>query len=135
MDIYYNPRNYYTMARIRTRGVDNTTGQDILYNGTTNDTIMGSPSIVTIEINIGTYPVFSGTFDILASNLTIGRTIIVSQACGPYTGKGTLADEAEMDIVNTVGYIFDDSTIRCYWNSATLVGGNIKFSYQVIIST
>lgn len=121
------------MSRLRTAGLDNITGQHQFYLG--GDTVMGSPSLVIVEVNLGTQPIFSGTFDITVTGLTIGRTIIIDQACGPYTGKGTLADEAEMDTVIVTGYIFSSTIIRCYWNSPTLVGGNIKFSYQVITSS
>lgn len=120
------------MSRIRTSGLDNVTGQHRFYNGSTNDTIMGAPSLNMAEVNLGSVAHRGGHFDIAGTNLTVGRTVIISQAAGPYTGKGTLPDEAEMDQALTTGYILDSSTIRCYWSSDGLMKGNVKFNYQVI---
>lgn len=94
---------------------------------------MGSPNPTTVEVDLGFPAKFSGTFDITTSNLNTARTVVIQQASGPYTGKGTLPDEAEMDQVNVTGYILNDTTIRCYWNGGTsAIVGKIKFIYQVI---
>lgn len=123
------------MSRWRTAGLNSITGQHGFYQGSTLDTIMGAPNPTTVEINLGWPAKFSGTFDIPASNLNTARTVVIQQASGPYTNKGTLQDEAEMDQVKVTGYILDDSTIRCYWNGGTsAMVGNIKFIQQVITS-
>jgi D-alanine-D-alanine ligase-like ATP-grasp enzyme len=51
------------------------------------------------------------------------------QAAGPYTGKGTLADEAEMDMVSVKAYVADATTIQCFWQAPQAVIGNFKFNY------
>lgn len=124
------------MSRLRTAGLDNVTGQHIFYKGTSNDTIMGAPTPTTVEINFGSVPKRSGSFDITGlTNLDITRTVVITQAPGPYTGKGTLPDEAEMDQCLVTGYVFSTTVIRCYWVSAlSRMVGNIKFTYQVITS-
>lgn len=120
------------MTRLRTGGLDNVTGQHKFYNGVANDTIMGAPQLTTVEIDIGNSPLYSGSFDISGSGFNVGRTVIVNQACGPYTGKGDLPDETEMDLIGVAGYVLDSSTIRCYWTSSQPIASKIKFNYQLI---
>lgn len=74
----------------------------------------------------------AGTFDITGlSGLTAGKPVMVDKAAGPYTGKGTLADEAEMDMVTATGYVVDATTVRCYWQADTPQFGNVKFNYLI----
>lgn len=76
-------------------------------------------------------PKTGGHFTIAGSGLTVDRPVLINQAVGPYTGKGTLADEAEMDQVNVTASVTDAATITAYWSSARRVKGNFKFNYQV----
>ena len=92
----------------------------------------GSFTLDTVEKDLGALPRRSGTFDITGLNgLTTDRPVLIQQASGPYTGKGTLADEAEMDQVSVTASVLDPSTIRAYWNSPTFVVGSFKFHYAV----
>lgn len=50
-----------------------------------------------VEVDVGSVPVFQGKFTITDAGITVGAKVLVWQAPGPYTGKGTRADEAEMD--------------------------------------
>lgn len=121
------------MSRLRTAGLDNTSGQHKFFQGSTSDTIMGSATPITTEVNLGIVPRKAGHFDITGlTNLTTNRTVVISQAPGPYTNKGTLPDEAEMDQALVTGYILNTTTIRCYWNSTGPMKNNVKFIYQVI---
>jgi len=92
-------------------------------------------SLVTIERDMGSAPLWSGTFDITGlSGLTVGRPVLIFQAAGPYTNKGDRQDEAEMDLVTATGYVVDATTIRVYWTVQPYngpVAGNIKFAYVV----
>lgn len=106
-----------------------TTGQFINYLGTVIETYSGSIPMSTTEVNFGTKPVSSGSFNITTSGLTSGRPVLVTQASGPYTGKGTLADEAEMDSITVRAKTTSTTNIQCYWSSPTYVSGNIKFDY------
>lgn len=65
------------------------------------------------------------------SGLTIGKPVIVTQAPGPYTGKGTRADEAEMDTVDFIGNILSATVIDLYWQAVHMVRGNFKVNYLV----
>lgn len=106
-----------------------TAGQFLNYLGTVIDTYSGSIPMSTTEVNIGTKPRSSGTFNITTSGLTSGRPVLVVQASGPYTGKGTLADEAEMDSITVRAKATSTTNIQCYWSSMTYITGNIKFDY------
>ena len=96
-----------------------------------SNTYITGLNLITTEINIGTIPKRSGKFNITSSGLTIGKMVNVYQAVGPYTSKGTLADETEMDILTITGKVTSATNIVCYWNSATFVKGNYKFNYVV----
>lgn len=86
----------------------------------------------SVEVNLCSVPQRSGHFDITGlSGLTPGKPVVIQQAVGPYTGKGTLADEAEMDQVLVAGTVIDAATVRAYWVSTGTVIGNFKFTYMV----
>lgn len=95
----------------------------------------GTFALTTVEKDLGTLPLYSGTFDITGlSGLTPNAPVLVVQAAGPYTSKGDRQDEAEMDIVNATGYVVDATTIRVYWTCPPYSGpmsGNVKFNYVV----
>jgi hypothetical protein len=55
----------------------------------------------TVEVDLGT-PKCCGTFTLTLAAITPASIIQVWQAPGPYTGKGTLADEAEMEPVSVI---------------------------------
>lgn len=92
----------------------------------------GALTLTVVEKDLGATPVDAGSFDITGlAGLTAGKPVLVQQAAGPYTGKGDLADEAEMDLVLATGYVVDATTIRVFWNSRGRVAGNVKFQYAV----
>lgn len=64
----------------------------------------GSASATTIERDLGATGAWTGTFTITDAAITGTSKVIVTQAPGPYTGKGTRADEAEMDTVTCIAY-------------------------------
>lgn len=88
-------------------------------------------TVITTEVSLGSKPISSGTFNIAGSGFTVGKNIMINQAPGPYTGKGTYTDEIEMDQISVAGYIVNSSTIKCNWGCNTLVKGNVKFNYIV----
>ena len=95
----------------------------------------GGLTLTTVEKDLGALPLYSGTFDITGlSGLTANKPVLVQQAVGPYTNKGTLQDEAEMDQVSATGYVADATTVRVYWTCPPKAGplaGNVKFNYAV----
>jgi len=94
----------------------------------------GGLTFTTVEQDLGSLPRYGGTFDISGAGLSTGKPVLVCQAAGPYTGKGTLEDEAEMDLVTATGFVVNSTTIRVYWLCPPKGGpvrGNIKFNYAV----
>ena len=91
----------------------------------------GGFNMTEVEKNLGATPRRAGKFQITGAGLTAGKPVLVQQAHGPYTGKGTRADEAEMDQVNATGKVLNGTTIDVYWNARTKVRGNMKFNYVV----
>jgi hypothetical protein len=89
----------------------------------------------TVEILMCTWPAqYSGHFTIADVDLVPGKPVMIQQAVGPYTGKGTLMDEAEMDQVHVTGITINSTTIQAYWVCQPYSGpisGYIKFNYFV----
>lgn len=113
-------------------------GQVLTYESATglwkNQTPSGGGSsftFTTTEVNVGTTPRRNGYFTITTTGLTSGKSVLIQQAVGPYTGKGTLADEAEMDGLTVSASTTSTTTIKAYWTSASPVRGNFKFNYLV----
>lgn len=96
----------------------------------TNGTNGANTSYTTIEKDLGSYKK-SGKFNITSTGLTIGKQVIILQATGPYTNKGTLADECQMDQIYCQGVVTSSTNIDVYWNSNTTVKGNFKFNYII----
>lgn len=95
---------------------------------------VASLSLTTTECNVAPSPQTrrSGHVQITGlAGLTPGKPVLVQQAAGPYTGKGTRADEAEMDMLTVTGKVLNATTIDLYWQSKYQVHGNFKFDYAV----
>jgi hypothetical protein len=91
------------------------------------------PAFVLVEKDLGSLPRTSGVFDITGLvGLTPNNPVLIQQAGGTYTGKGTLTDEAEMDSLIVSAFVLDAATIRACWNSSTFVVGNFKFCYLTL---
>lgn len=88
------------------------------------------PSYTTIEKNLGSAS-RSGKFSITGVGFVVGKQVLIYQATGPYTGKGTLADECQMDTVIAQGVVTSATNIDVYWNCGTFVKGNFKFNYLI----
>jgi hypothetical protein len=87
-----------------------------------------------VECNLATIPATrrSGHIQITGlSGLTAGKPVLVQQAQGPYTGKGTRADEADMDAILVNGQVLNATTIDLFWSSRTQVHGKFKFNYVI----
>lgn len=91
----------------------------------------GSLTLLSTEINLGSRPTYSGTFTIAGVGMTPGKAVLIQQAAGPYTGKGTLADEAE-DQVTASASVTSATVITAFWRAVwTPLVGNVKFNYAV----
>lgn len=91
----------------------------------------GAAAFSSIEANLGSTARRSGSFLITGSGLTTGKPVMIAKAAGPYTGKGSRADEAEMDLITATGVVISATQIRVYWQSQGPVRGNHKFNYQI----
>ena len=88
-------------------------------------------ALSTVEVDLGSTPRRSGKFNIAGVGLSVGKPVAVVQASGPYTGKGTLTDEAELDQITVSAKVTSTTNIECFWKAPSLVRGNIKFDYCV----
>jgi hypothetical protein len=91
----------------------------------------GAAILTTIEIDLGSVGRRSGRFAIAGSGWTAGKPVMIAQAPGPYSGKGTRDDEAQMDAIDIVGVVASATQIAAQWKSRTRVRGNYKFTYQI----
>ena len=99
--------------------------------GTAATWVVPGLTMTTVEINLGTKAIQSGRFTIAGAGLTAGKPVLIQKANGPYTGKGNLADEAEMDQLDVSAAVLDATTIEAFWQSVGPVMGNFKFNYTV----
>jgi|GEM_PF-2822216 len=87
------------------------------------------PVGIAVSVNLGSSPAIAGTFNITGT-FDATKKVFISQASGPYTGKGTRSDEAEMDFVSVSAEVINATTARCYWNSGDqFVAGYFSFNY------
>lgn len=95
---------------------------------------VASLTLATVELSLASAPNTrrSGHVQITGlAGLTAGKPVLVQQAAGPYTGKGSRTDEAEMDMLIVTGKVLDAATIDLYWQSKYQMRGNVKFDYVV----
>jgi hypothetical protein len=93
------------------------------------DALTVAVEVRSVEVDLGSTPVRSGSFNITDAALTAAMQIIITQAPGPYTGKGSTLDESEMDTLDVTARAGSGSAVA-YWRSNTLVRGNFKFNYR-----
>lgn len=88
-------------------------------------------TLTTVEVNLGATVKRSGRFEVAGVGMTVGAPVLMVQASGPYTGKGTRTDEAEMDQINVSAKVISATVIEAFWKSVGWVTGNVKFDYAV----
>lgn len=91
----------------------------------------GGFALTAVEISLGSVARRSGRFTIAGSGMTPAAPVLCIQLVGPYTGKGTRSDEAEMDSVTVAARVLDANTIEGYWRASGRVRGNVRFGYAV----
>lgn len=85
--------------------------------GVLNAASGSATTATTIERNLGSTPITQGSFTITDAAITSSSKIIIWQAPGPYTGKGTRADEAEMDEFPKLTAYPGSGTATVRWSS------------------
>lgn len=94
--------------------------------------ILKGISLTTVEVSLGSAPDARRSGHFTITNLGIGgKPVFIQQAVGPYTGKGTRADEAEMDQINITAVQSGAFNVVAYWEAKHRVRGNFKFNYFV----
>lgn len=81
----------------------------------------GGGSATTVEVNLGSSPKFTGKFTITDAGISAASKILCWQAPGPYTGKGTRADEAEMQPVQIIAVEPGSGSAVVKWQTPPMV--------------
>lgn len=76
----------------------------------------GGASGTTVEVDLGT-PKFTGKFTITDAAISATSKVQCWQAPGPYTGKGTLADEAMIQPVQVIAVAPATGSAVVYWQT------------------
>lgn len=77
----------------------------------------GGGSFTIVEANLGSSPAWRGLFTFADATVIKTSVITIMQAPGPYTGKGSLEDEAEMDPLWCIAYCLIDGTVTVRWQT------------------
>lgn len=80
----------------------------------------GGGSISQVESNLGSTPTWRGKFTLTDATISAASKVVIWQAPGPYTNKGTLADEAEMDQLIAIAEAQSGQAI-VRWRTATML--------------
>jgi hypothetical protein len=81
----------------------------------------GGGSATTVEVNLGSAMVFQGKFTITDAAITATSKVLCWQAPGPYTGKGTLADEAVMQPVQVIAVVPGSGSAVVHWQTPPML--------------
>lgn len=77
----------------------------------------GGVTATTVEVSLGSSPATQGSFTITDTAISSSSKVLIWQAPGPYTGKGTRADEAEMDEFPKLTVAPGAGTATVHWSS------------------
>lgn len=78
---------------------------------------VAAPQGTTVEVDLGSALIFQGSFLITDGSIVTTSKVLCWQAPGPYTGKGTRADEAAMQPVNVVAVEPLAGSARVRWET------------------
>lgn len=87
---------------------------------TVSPTPPGSASGTTVEVDLGTAS-WRGKFTITDASIGATSKVLCWQAPGPYTGKGTRADEAEMQPVQIIAVSPATGSATVYWQTPPML--------------
>jgi hypothetical protein len=83
--------------------------------------VSASVSATTVEVDLGASLKFAGRFTITDAGIGPTSKILCWQAPGPYTGKGTRADEAQMQPVSVIAVEPGTGSAVVYWQTPPMV--------------
>lgn len=91
----------------------------------------GGATATTVETNIATAN-WQGRFTITDAAISASSKVLCWQAPGPYTGKGTRADEAAMQPVNVVAVAPASGSAVVYWETPPIAAFVVDAVYNSI---
>lgn len=112
------------MSLLATGLVKNTTATGVLsiaVAGTDYAAATHTHAATTVEVNLGATAKFAGRFTITDAAIGAGSKVLCWQAPGPYTGKGTRADEAAMQPVSVIGVEPAVGSAQVQWQTPPMV--------------
>lgn len=83
--------------------------------------VSGGATATTVEKNLSATPASRGKFTITDAAIGATSKVMCWQAPGPYTGKGTRADEAEMQPVNVIAVSPSAGSAVVMWETPPMV--------------
>lgn len=89
--------------------------------GSGNVVVSGSAAATTVEQDLGSTPTWRGKFTITDAAITAAAKVLCWQAPGPYTGKGTLADEAEKQPVQVIAVVPGSGSAVVHWQTPPMI--------------
>lgn len=81
----------------------------------------GGASATTVEPTLAATPQWRGTFTITDAAISAASKVLCWQAPGPYTGKGTRADEAELQPVLVTAVNPASGSATVYWQTPPML--------------
>lgn len=81
----------------------------------------GSVSATTVEVDLGSTPVFAGSFTITDAAITSTSKVLCWQAPGPYTDKGAGTDAAAMETVQVIAVEPGTGSALVRWQTPPIV--------------
>jgi hypothetical protein len=90
----------------------------------------GGGSATTVEVNLSATAICCGRFTITDAAITATSKVLCWQAPGPYTGKGTRADEAEMQPVQIIAVNPAAGSAVAYWQTPPMIVTTVDAAYR-----
>lgn len=89
--------------------------------GATGPAGSGGGTSTTVEVDVGATARWEGRFTITDATISAASKVLCWQAPGPYTGKGTRADEAALQPVMVVAVAPASGSAIVYWQTPPMI--------------
>ena len=113
----------------------NSNGHLYTYDGVTwvDNAATSGVTIHTTEVLLrsGNLAKKSGSFTLTNASITPLSVLMITLAPGPYTGKGSLADEAQMYPGITFAAVPGSGSALVQWACSAVAKGNVKINYII----
>lgn len=81
----------------------------------------GGASATTVEVNLSATAVWRGKFTLVDAAIGAASKVLMWQAPGPYTNKGTRADEAELQPVSIIAVNPAAGSAEVFWETPPMI--------------